>query len=90
RDGRNDDLYVALFNLSDEPGWVSFTLEHDGVRGRHDALDLWSGQPAGEVAKELGVKLAPHDAALFRLRPIGQAVSLPGTASAGPGRAPGK
>jgi alpha-galactosidase len=43
--------------------------EADFAKVKYRIDDLWAGREAGTTGKPLAVKIRPHDAALFRLRP---------------------
>ena len=64
------DRYLALFNLSEERRRVSFTFEHEMLRGSHQVRDLWGGKDLGAHEKEFGAEIDPHGAGLYRLRRI--------------------
>jgi hypothetical protein len=71
-DPATGDRYLALFNLVDDIRDVTFELEREGLRGRFKARDLWKREDAGVIEGSITRKLGAHDAALFRLTPVGR------------------
>lgn len=63
------DVYVALFNLGDEPAEVRAKLDALGVGAAARATDLWTGADIGNVDGEVKATLAPHASVLYRLAP---------------------
>lgn len=65
-----DDHYLALFNLGEETATVEVDLTTLGGGSRYDLRDMWAHADLGVADGSFRqVKLAPHAAALYRLRP---------------------
>ena len=64
-------IAVALFNLRNEEGNVSFVPRDLGLIGEQSIRDLWRRQDVGKVAdkERWEVKLPAHGCALYRLTP---------------------
>lgn len=64
-------LAVALFNLRNEEGKVSFAPRDLGLLGAQSIRDLWRRQDVGKVAdkERWEVNLPAHGCALYRLSP---------------------
>lgn len=65
----SNEMYIALFNLADEPQTVSFDFEYEHLRGKYTVRDLWAQKNAGIFEKEFSTQLDPHGAGLYRLIP---------------------
>ena len=67
----NGTLAVALFNLRNEEGKVSFAPRDLGLIGVQSVRDLWRRQDVGKVAdkERWEVNLPAHGCALYRLSP---------------------
>jgi hypothetical protein len=70
-DPATNDRYLALFNLEDDIHDVTFEFEREMLRGRFKVRDLWKREDIGIHEGRLTRKLGPHDAALYRLTPMG-------------------
>ena len=64
-------IAVALFNLRNEEGKVSFAPRDLGLLGVQSIRDLWRRQDVGKVAdkERWEVNLPAHGCALYRLSP---------------------
>jgi hypothetical protein len=71
-DPATGDRYLALFNLVDDIRDVTIEFEREMLRGRFRVRDLWKREDVGVVEESLTRKLGAHDAALFRLSPVGR------------------
>ena len=61
-------IYVAVFNLSGEPGDITVALSDLGLKGRHKAGDLWSGE-SFTVADTLALpSIPPHGCRVLRIK----------------------
>lgn len=69
-DQNSDDVFVALFNLSEEEKNVSLDMEWEMLRGKYEARDLWNKEDVGVISGKIDAKLPPHKAALFRLSKV--------------------
>ena len=67
-DALSGDIYLALFNLSDEPQTVEATLSDLGLKGRKQLTDLWTGETARTGKETVSALLQPHACALYRIR----------------------
>lgn len=61
------DLYVGLFNISDDAHDVSVDLSSLGLSGSIAVRDLWQKKDMGSYKKIYTQKLNPHASALLRL-----------------------
>jgi hypothetical protein len=61
------DLYVALFNLSDEASDVDVSFASLGLKGKVIVRDLWNKQDLGALSKGFQRQINKHGAALFKL-----------------------
>lgn len=61
------DIYVALFNLSDQPAKVTVDLSALGLHGKVSVRDLWRKQDAGIYKKTFSQFINKHGAVLVRL-----------------------
>lgn len=66
--GPDGERYAALFNAGEEPAEVSITLAELDLPEGASAKELWSGEDTGALQGSLKATLAPHGAALFRLK----------------------
>jgi hypothetical protein len=64
----SDDLYLALFNLGEDPASVEVDLALLGQGTSYAVRDLWAHTEVGVVHGLLRQPLAPHAARLYRLR----------------------
>jgi len=60
--------YVALFNTGETELEVTVTLESLGFTGSVSGKELWSGVDQQEIHGSLSSVLAPHGAAVYRLK----------------------
>jgi hypothetical protein len=67
--GGSKDIYVALFNLSDQPANVTADLAALGLHGKASARDLWKKQDVGMYKTSFSQLINKHGAVLFRLSP---------------------
>jgi len=61
------DLYVALFNLNEQPNDVAVSFASLGVKGKVAVRDLWKKADVGAYSKSYHQTLPRHGAALLRL-----------------------
>ncbi len=57
-DSKSDDIFVALFNVSDEKQVLSYDIEGSSI------TELWSG----EAVESLSCEVEPHGAKIFRVK----------------------
>jgi hypothetical protein len=69
---RSPDRYLALFNTGEKADKVTFTFEHEMLRGQYAVRDLWRRESAGTFSDSFSAELAPHGAGLYRLSPVKQ------------------
>lgn len=66
---RTGDIYLALFNISDNP--VPIEVKADlaalGVSEKRKVVDMWKNQLIGVVSDELAVELPAHACGLYKL-----------------------
>jgi hypothetical protein len=67
KDPDTGDMYLALFNLSDEFKKVNFELENEGLRGTYLVRDIWKRKNIGEINRTVWADLEAHGAALYKL-----------------------
>lgn len=61
--------YIAVFNLSDQPGTLDYKWTNIGLPGdRYSIRDLWERKDIGS-APNLSVTLRPHASVLYRISP---------------------
>jgi hypothetical protein len=67
--GINDDVYLALFNISDEttPLDVEVNLADLGISGSCTITDMWDKTSLGEFSCLFGRKLNSHSSGLYRI-----------------------
>ncbi len=70
KDPKNGDTFLAIFNLSEKPKNLSFTLEVEGLRGKYNVRDLWEKKNLGIISGELTTDVDNHGAKIFRLSKI--------------------
>jgi alpha-galactosidase len=65
----NDDVYLALFNISDEPSPLEFqvNLTDLGFDGSCIFTNLWSDEEVGEFAGTFTQLLIPHASGLYKI-----------------------
>lgn len=63
------DLYVALFNISDDHKPVSIDFASLGLKGKVKVRDLWKKQDLGQLKKDYQQNINAHGAVLIRLSP---------------------
>lgn len=68
-DPANGDLFLALFNTSDNPvpASVSVTFDQLGLSKRHKIRDLWKGKDLGKFSGSFTHELPQHGAGLYRI-----------------------
>jgi alpha-galactosidase len=66
-DQNSDDLFIALFNLSENQEKVIYNLEWDQIRGKYDLKDLWEQSYSGVVENFISADIPRHGAKMFRL-----------------------
>ena len=64
------DIYIALFNLDDQPKIISVNFASVGLTGEAIVRDLWKKQNAGKYKIEYSQSINKHGAALIRLSPL--------------------
>ncbi len=63
----SDDLYVALFNIGESPLPIE---THPSTLFTYTVRDLWAQTDFEFVGYNLKLKMPPHSAKLFRLKPV--------------------
>jgi hypothetical protein len=66
----SNDIYVALFNISDAAQNVAVDFAAIGLKDKITVRDLWKKQNIGQYKTTYQQKINAHGAALFRLSPI--------------------
>jgi hypothetical protein len=66
----SQDIYVALFNIGDNPKSVAVDFTSIGLKGKVTVRDLWKKQNIGTYKTKYQQNINTHGAALFRLSPI--------------------
>lgn len=61
------DLYVAMFNLSEQAADVNLPFASLGLKGKIMVRDLWKKQDLGTFKKNYHQQINKHGAALFRI-----------------------
>ncbi len=64
-----EDVFLALFNVTDRPRETGAALRQIGVERPVMLRDLWEGRDLGRADDHVGTLLPAHGAALYRLRP---------------------
>jgi hypothetical protein len=67
RDEGSGDVFLALFNLQDEPSEIHFDLELAMLRGAYQVRDLWKRRSEGRVEGKITRSLPAHGSVLLRL-----------------------
>lgn len=65
--GRHGEVYVALFNTTDQVATVGTDVAAIGLRGLPTVRDLWARKDLGRCAGSVEASLPPHGAALYKL-----------------------
>ncbi len=60
-------VYLALFNLSEEPLTVEVPQKELGLKGRKGLTDLWTGEKSRTKGEGISASLAPHACVLYRI-----------------------
>jgi len=66
-DTENPSMYVAFFNIAEEPQKYSFNLTSIGFNGTCTVRDLWAHASIGQFQGVLPVGVAPHGVVLYRI-----------------------
>ncbi len=68
---KNDDVYLALFNISDEdsPSEIKIDLSDLGLTNQCEITDLWTGKKMGEFTDEFSQSLSSHASGLYKISP---------------------
>jgi hypothetical protein len=66
-DPGSGDLYLALFNLSDEQGEGGASFAELGWEGPCQVRDLWARKEVGVADQAFGARLPAHGSGLYRL-----------------------
>ena len=61
-------VYVALFNLGDEPTKVATTLGELGLKGNYRLTEMWQGTDKGTTSGAISAQLAPHASVLYKIQ----------------------
>lgn len=69
-DQNSDDVFVGLFNTTDETQEVSFDLEWEMLRGTYSVRDLWEKKDIEKTKGHFKQELGPHLGKLYRLRSL--------------------
>ncbi|WP_100407990.1 glycoside hydrolase family 27 protein [Bacillus solitudinis] len=64
---KNDETFVALFNLSEDTATIKVALDKLGLFRNQQVRDLWSREDIGVTEKHLEHQLSPHSSMLVRL-----------------------
>jgi alpha-galactosidase len=62
-------MYVALFNLGDQPQDIDFTFASIGMIGKITVRDLWKKQDVGAFRQSYHQQVNKHGAVLLKLSP---------------------
>ena len=65
--GRAGEMYVALFNIGEEPATVEAAWTDLGISGPQSVRDLWNREEAHRAEGSVARRLPPHGAAMLRL-----------------------
>jgi hypothetical protein len=63
------DVYVAMFNLSEQPVDIDFSFASVGLIGKIMVRDLWKKQDVGALRQSYHQQVNKHGAVLFKLSP---------------------
>jgi alpha-galactosidase len=63
------DVYVAMFNLSEQPVDIDFSFASVGLIGKITVRDLWKKQDVGAFRKDYHQQVNKHGAVLLKLSP---------------------
>ena len=69
-DQNSDDVFVGLFNITDETQEVYFDLEWEMLRGTYSVRDLWEKKDIEKTKGHFKQELGPHLGKLYRLRSL--------------------
>lgn len=64
-----EDIYLALFNLTDREEVISATFDQLGLAAECKVRDLWSHKDIGIFLKEFTDSISPHGAKIYRISP---------------------
>ncbi len=65
------DIYLALFNISDEKSLkISVNLKDVGANGDVLVTDMWTGRDQGVVSNEFTQTIRPHVSGLYKLSSV--------------------
>jgi len=63
------EMYMALFNLNDEPVEIPVSLSQMGLSGECKIRDLWLKEDLGSFIDIYSDKINPHGAKIFKISP---------------------
>ncbi|MBB6107361.1 glycoside hydrolase family 27 protein [Mucilaginibacter lappiensis] len=66
----SNDVYVAMFNIGDDPRSVAVDFSSLGLKGKVKVRDLWKKQTLGQYKTNYQQNINAHGTALFRLSSI--------------------
>jgi len=66
-DTGNDDVFVAIFNLSSKKNRICFDLRKENLSGTYKVRELWKHEDIGMVKDTVWAETAPHGAVMYRL-----------------------
>ncbi|MDD4438189.1 MAG: glycoside hydrolase family 27 protein [Tissierellia bacterium] len=67
RNPTNDDVYLALFNISDDMSKnISVNLKEMGLNGEFIVTNLWTGEEIGIFSNDFSQKIKPHASGLYK------------------------
>lgn len=69
-DDTDDSVFLAFFNLTDQPREVSVDLSKVGLEGKYAIRNLWNHENIGVEDKCMKVLTRPHGAELYKLTRI--------------------
>jgi alpha-galactosidase len=66
---KKGDIYLALFNISDNPTPTEVTadLRAIGITGKCKVIDLWTSEEIGFASEKFTQKLPSHVSGLYKL-----------------------
>lgn len=71
----SEDKYLGMFNMQDKDAKVLFELFWDGLKGKYQVVDLWSGRHLGVIDNRFIAELEAHEGRLYRLIPINESIN---------------
>lgn len=69
RNQKTDEVYLALFNITDEKSMkISVNLKDLGLNGDCKVMDMWSGDDIGVMSNDFSQTLKPHACGLYKFQ----------------------